>query len=595
MLELKGIKKEYRTGELVQMALDDVSLNFNDNEFVSILGPSGSGKTTLLNIIGGLDRYDDGDLVINGVSTKQYNDSDWDTYRNHSIGFVFQNYNLIPHQTILANVELALTIAGLSANERKKKARLALEKVGLGDQLHKKPNQMSGGQMQRVAIARALVNDPDILLADEPTGALDTETSLQIMELLKEVANGRLVIMVTHNPELAQEYSTRIVRLKDGKIVDDTNPCEENYQKKESKDVKKAKMSFATALSLSFNNLKTKKGRTLLTSIAGSIGIIGIALVLSLSTGVNSYIESLQMTTMTSYPITISATQFTKGDKMTKIANAISERTGAGAAEDESVNDIDDGLLYADYSQVGAEDTNSAYTSTNDLTSFKEYLDDPNSEINSYIGSNGIIYSYDVSFDVYSYDENGDLVSSNADVSDIADTLSGESEETSATMAALQGITVSSGAENFEELMPGKNGAVISSVVTESDDVLYGSWPENYDEVVVVLNEDNSLSAETLYQLGLMTAQDYSDAEEKIKNEENVNEATYDLSSLLEHTFFILPTCDHYVDNGDGTFTYKEVSTVDSSLINDATKLKVVGVVRPASDAENASIMSAIG
>ena len=595
MLELKGIKKEYRTGELVQMALDDVSLNFNDNEFVSILGPSGSGKTTLLNIIGGLDRYDDGDLVINGVSTKQYNDSDWDTYRNHSIGFVFQNYNLIPHQTILANVELALTIAGLSANERKKKARLALEKVGLGDQLHKKPNQMSGGQMQRVAIARALVNDPDILLADEPTGALDTETSLQIMELLKEVANDRLVIMVTHNPELAQEYSTRIVRLKDGKIVDDTNPCEENYQKKESKDVKKAKMSFATALSLSFNNLKTKKGRTLLTSIAGSIGIIGIALVLSLSTGVNSYIESLQMTTMTSYPITISATQFTKGDKMTKIANAISERTGAGAAEDESVNDIDDGLLYADYSQVGAEDTNSAYTSTNDLTSFKEYLDDPNSEINSYIGSNGIIYSYDVSFDVYSYDENGDLVSSNADVSDIADTLSGESEETSATMAALQGITVSSGAENFEELMPGKNGAVISSVVTESYDVLYGSWPENYDEVVVVLNEDNSLSAETLYQLGLMTAQDYSDAEEKIKNEENVNEATYDLSSLLEHTFYILPTCDHYVDNGDGTFTYKEVSTVDSSLINDATKLKVVGVVRPASDAENASIMSAIG
>ena len=311
MLQIKHICKEYRTGSLVQKALDDVSLNLRDNEFVAILGPSGSGKTTLLNIIGGLDRYDSGDLIINGISTKKYKDRDWDSYRNHTIGFVFQSYNLIPHQTVLANVELALTISGIGKAERRKRAKEALEKVGLGDQLHKKPNQMSGGQMQRVAIARALVNDPDILLADEPTGALDSDTSIQVMDLLREVAKDRLVVMVTHNPELAEEYATRIVNLRDGRIRSDTAPFdinEEQMDKPEHRNMGKASMSFLTALSLSFNNLKTKKARTLLTSFAGSIGIIGIALILSLSAGVNDYIKSIEEETMAEYPLQIQST-----------------------------------------------------------------------------------------------------------------------------------------------------------------------------------------------------------------------------------------------------------------------------------------------
>ena len=312
MLQIRDICKEYRTGSLVQKALDKVSLNLRDNEFVAILGPSGSGKTTLLNIIGGLDRYDSGDLVINGISTKKYRDRDWDSYRNHTIGFVFQSYNLIPHQTILANVELALTISGIGKSERRRRARQALAQVGLGEQVHKKPNQLSGGQMQRVAIARALVNDPDILLADEPTGALDSETSVQVMELLKEVASDRLVVMVTHNPELAQEYATRIVNLKDGKIISDSDEyvIREKMEPPEHRNMGKASMSFFTALSLSFNNLKTKKARTLLTAFAGSIGIIGIALILSLSTGVNAYIKDIEKETLSEYPLQIQSTGF---------------------------------------------------------------------------------------------------------------------------------------------------------------------------------------------------------------------------------------------------------------------------------------------
>ena len=313
MLRIKDIHKEYRTGTLVQKALDGVSLNLRDNEFVAILGPSGSGKTTLLNIIGGLDRYDSGDLIINGISTKKYKDRDWDSYRNHTIGFVFQSYNLIPHQTILANVELALTISGIGRAERKERAQEALEQVGLGEQIHKKPNQLSGGQMQRVAIARALVNDPDILLADEPTGALDSDTSVQVMELLKDVAKDRLVVMVTHNPELAYEYATRIVKLKDGKIISDSNELaidESVTEEPEHRNMGKASMSFLTALSLSFNNLRTKKARTLLTAFAGSIGIIGIALILSLSTGVNDYIEQVEEETLSEYPLQIQSTGF---------------------------------------------------------------------------------------------------------------------------------------------------------------------------------------------------------------------------------------------------------------------------------------------
>ena len=409
MLQLNKISKQYRTGDLVQQALDQVSLSLRDNEFVSILGPSGSGKTTLLNVIGGLDRYDSGDLVINGVSTKQYRDRDWDSYRNHTIGFVFQSYNLIPHQSVLANVELALTISGVSRGERRQRAKQALEEVGLGNQLHKLPSQMSGGQMQRVAIARALVNDPDILLADEPTGALDSETSIQIMELLKRVAKDRLVVMVTHNPELAQRYSTRIVKLRDGKIIDDSDPYTPAPAEKplEHRNLGKAKMSFGTSLALSFNNLRTKKGRTVLTAFAGSIGIIGIALILAFSHGVNGYITDIQRETMTSYPVTITA-------EAVDMSSIMGTMGSLQAGEAEGSAEERDGV-WADHSLLESSEALNASIKENNLTSFEEYLDDPNSEIQQYLGENGVVYTYDVRFSVYSRDEDGALVPSDAD------------------------------------------------------------------------------------------------------------------------------------------------------------------------------------
>lgn len=409
MLQLNKISKQYRTGDLVQQALDQVSLSLRDNEFVSILGPSGSGKTTLLNVIGGLDRYDSGDLIINGVSTKQYRDRDWDSYRNHTIGFVFQSYNLIPHQSVLANVELALTISGVSRGERRQRAKQALEEVGLGNQLHKRPSQMSGGQMQRVAIARALVNDPDILLADEPTGALDSETSIQIMELLKRVAKDRLVVMVTHNPELAQRYSTRIVKLRDGKIIDDSDPYTPAPAEKplEHRNLGKAKMSFGTSLALSFNNLRTKKGRTVLTAFAGSIGIIGIALILAFSHGVNGYITDIQRETMTSYPVTITA-------EAVDMSSIMGTMGSPQAGEAEGSAEERDGV-WADHSLLESSEALNASIKENNLTSFEEYLDDPNSEIQQYLGENGVVYTYDVRFSVYSRDEDGALVPSDAD------------------------------------------------------------------------------------------------------------------------------------------------------------------------------------
>lgn len=369
MLQIKNIHKQYKTGNLVQKALDGVSLNLRDNEFVAILGPSGSGKTTLLNIIGGLDRYDQGDLIINGISTKKYKDRDWDSYRNHTIGFVFQSYNLIPHQTVLANVELALTISGISKTERRNRAKKALEQVGLGNQGHKKPNQMSGGQMQRVAIARALVNNPDILLADEPTGALDSDTSVQVMDLLKEVAKDRLVVMVTHNPELAQDYATRIVELKDGTIRSDSNPyliSEDELAKPQHKNMGKSSMSFLTALSLSFNNLRTKKARTFLTSFAGSIGIIGIALILSLSNGVNTYIQSIEEETLSEYPLQIQSTGF----DMTSMMVDVQDNQSA----DNEKGDIQVLQMITNmFSKIGS----------NDLASFKQYLDSGKLRLNN--------------------------------------------------------------------------------------------------------------------------------------------------------------------------------------------------------------------
>lgn len=600
MLQIKNISKQYKTGDLVQNALSGVSLNLRDNEFVSILGPSGSGKTTLLNIIGGLDRYDSGDLIINGISTKKYKDRDWDSYRNHTIGFVFQSYNLIPHQSVLSNVELALTISGVSRSERRKRAREALTQVGLGDQLHKKPNQMSGGQMQRVAIARALVNNPDILLADEPTGALDTETSIQIMELLQEVAKDRLVVMVTHNPELAEQYSTRIVKLRDGKITDDSDPYHpktETQAKPEHKNMGRAKMSFPTSLSLSFNNLRTKKGRTLLTSFAGSIGIIGIALILALSSGVNGYISDIQKDTMTSYPITISS-ETVDMSAMMGMGGGMMGGSMMGGDTDTEANP-DDGV-YADYSDIESSEAVASSVIENNLTAFKQYLDDSESEIQPYLGENGVVYTYNVNFEVYSYDAEEKLVNSNADTEDV--TGSDSSDDFSSMAGGMDGMsmmggtsTSSSSAENFSELMVGTNGDTVSQVLTDSYDVLYGSWPEDYNEVVLVLDENNSIAAGTLYQLGLITADEYIEITEQIANGEETEERSWDYEEICGHTFYLVPASNRYEENEDGTFSYLEDDSLSSEqLLENSIELKITGVIRPVEDAANASVSTSV-
>ena len=596
MLQIKGISKQYRTGELVQQALNDVSLNLRDNEFVSILGPSGSGKTTLLNVIGGLDRYDTGELVINGISTREYKDRDWDAYRNHTIGFVFQSYNLIPHQTILANVELALTIGGISRNDRRERARKALEEVGLGDQLHKKPNQMSGGQMQRVAIARALVNDPEVLLADEPTGALDSETSIQVMELLKKVAENRLVVMVTHNSELAEQYSTRIVKLRDGRVRDDSDPflLEETPEGAEHKSMGKAKMSFVTSLSLSFNNLWTKKGRTILTAFAGSIGIIGIALILALAEGVNDYISDIQKSTMTSYPITINSQSVDMSGIM---------GTRGGRRENEASAEENRTRVYADYSAIESSEEMASNIKENNLTAFKEYLDNPESEIHQYLGENGVVYSYGAHFGIYSYDADGNLVASDADIDQVsASTLSSEDSAAGggpmANMERMNQVMSGSsdaGAENFSELMPGTDGKAVSTILFDSYDLLYGSWPENYNEVVLVLNENNSIPAGTLYQLGLITGEEYKEITEQIKNGEDAEEHIWDYEEICGHTFYMVLPCDQYKENKDGTFTYigDDVMQIES-LLENSVNLKITGIIRPAADAESASIPTSV-
>lgn len=595
MLKLQNIVKTYVTGDLTQDALKGVSISFRENEFVSILGQSGSGKTTMLNIIGGLDRYTSGDLVINGVSTKKYKDADWDYYRNNSIGFVFQSYNLIPHQTVLANVEMALTLSGVSKKERRSRAIDVLKKVGLSDHLHKKPAQMSGGQMQRVAIARALINNPDILLADEPTGALDSETSVQIMELLKEIAKDKLVIMVTHNPELAEKYSTRIVNLLDGEIVSDSDPYEDkSIESSERKKHKKISMSFLTALSLSFNNLRTKKGRTILTSFAGSIGIIGIALILALSTGMSSYITDIQKDTMTSYPLTISSETIDFTSAMEKDQKLANERFESSSENKDRTE------VYADYTNLEMSEMITSSMVENNLTEFKKYLDDPKSDIQQYIGENGIIYNYDVNFSVYSHDANGNLIDSNADTNDASSETSMGSmiDFRNQMISTAMGSTSSksTGAENFSELMAGTNGNAVSSVITDSYDVLYGSWPMEYDEVVLILNKNNSISAETLYQLGIITSEQYNDAAQKIKNGEEADEISFDYEELLKHELYLVLACDHYIDNGDGTFTYIDSSSLDEeALLKNAVPLKITGIIRPDQDADNASITTAVG
>ena len=567
MLQIRDICKEYRTGSLVQKALDKVSLNLRDNEFVAILGPSGSGKTTLLNIIGGLDRYDTGDLIINGISTKKYKDRDWDSYRNHTIGFVFQSYNLIPHQTLLANVELALTISGIGKAERRQRAQEALKQVGLGEQMHKKPNQLSGGQMQRVAIARALVNDPDILLADEPTGALDSETSIQVMELLKEVAKDRLVVMVTHNPELAYEYANRIVNLKDGKIISDSNEytaSDEEMKEPEHRNMGKASMSFLTALSLSFNNLKTKKARTLLTSFAGSIGIIGIALILALSTGVNDYIGQVEEETLSEYPLQIQSTGFDFSSIMVSDAGSGAQD---GQGEVHVVEMVTDMFSTMD---------------SNDLKSLKAYFDSGDSGIDEY--TNAVEYSYNI--EPLIYKENGDEIRQVHPDRSFDSMGLGSSSNSNSMMSAMMSTNVFYEMPENEQLYEGQY------------DVKAGRWPENYNECVLVLTSGGGMSDFMLYTLGLRDPLELDEMVDQFINEENItvpeDMGTYTYDDIVGTTFRLVNSADCY--QYDGQYNVWTDKSGDSeymkNLVKNGEELTIVGVVQPSEDA-NASALSA--
>ena len=578
MLQIKEIRKQYQTGDFVQTALDGVSLNLRDNEFVAILGPSGSGKTTLLNIIGGLDRYDSGDLIIVGTSTKQYKDRDWDSYRNHSVGFVFQSYNLIPHQSVLSNVELALTISGISKAERKERAIASLKDVGLGDHLHKKPNQLSGGQMQRVAIARALVNNPNILLADEPTGALDTETSVQIMELLKEVAKDRLVVMVTHNPELAHEYANRIVNLKDGHILDDSNPFELDASASEEavhRNLGKASMSFFTSLALSFNNLKTKKARTFLTAFAGSIGIIGISLILSLSNGVNNYIEDIQKETMLSYPMTIEAQSID--------LNSLLQVDGEAPSDPNREIDPTRNAVYSNSFVLERVSSVTTSIKENNLTAFKQYLDDPESEIHQYIGENGIQFTYDIAFDTFSFDSEETLINNDGSSFEEAATSSSSMIPVSAFP-----MSASTSTNHFQEMLPGADEASVSQAILDSYNLEAGVWPANYDEVILLLNVHKEIETSALYELGLLPASDYKEILAAIDAGETIEleEKTLSYDEVMNTEFYLIPASDYFVENEEGLFD--DVSgdpTAVEGLLEEALRLNVVGVASAKEDA----------
>lgn len=575
MLRIKNISKTYKTGDLVQKALDGVSLNLRDNEFVAVLGPSGSGKTTLLNVIGGLDRYDSGDLIINGISTKRYKNRDWDSYRNHTVGFVFQSYNLIPHQTVLSNVELALTISGISKKERRKRAKQALIDVGLGDQINKKPNQLSGGQMQRVAIARALVNDPEILLADEPTGALDTNTSIQVMELLKNVAKDHLVVMVTHNPELAEKYATRTVMLRDGRITGDTQPCEIEEDGDKAlvhKNMGKASMSFATALSLSFKNLLTKKARTVLTAAAGSIGIIGIALIMSMSNGVNTYITDIQKSTMTSYPITIDAQTI----DLSSVINS-----NSAEADDGGEHELD--AVYSNGRMLQAASAFTSSVTTNNLTDFKKYLDDENSEIHNYTGTSGIVYIYDLDFGVYTYDPEGKLINTNESLT------AGAGMYTQMPTSGLMPTT-------YAQLLPSADDD-ISEAVKNSYKLEAGEWPSSYDETVLVLNEHNEISYSTLYRLGLIPASEYNDIVAKITKGEKVDvpQHRFSYEDILNKEYLLVTASDRYVKDKDVYKEIKDSSEAFKQILDKAQKLKISGIVKPAEGTTGITLTMTVG
>ncbi len=611
MLELKNIQKEYPAGGETVEALKGVSLQFRRSEFVSVLGPSGCGKTTMLNIIGGLDRYTKGDLIINGRSTKDFNSRDWDTYRNHSVGFVFQSYNLIPHQTVLQNVELALTLSGVSKAERRQRAKKALEEVGLGSQLKKKPGEMSGGQMQRVAIARAIVNNPDIILADEPTGALDTETSLQVMEILKEISKDRLIVMVTHNPELAERYSTRIVRMLDGRITGDSAPLSEEEVERERRMEreqaekktadKKPSMSLATSFGLSLKNLFTKKSRTALTSFAGSIGIIGIALIYAVSEGTTSYIDTLQEETLSSYPLTLQAQTMDLGALMESFI---------GAAQSQEAHEND--AVYQKpmvYDLVNA--LSSAGTTENDLKSFKSYLEEkraePGGEGSLHDAISGVQYTYNLDLLVYTENVDGEILRSDSQelMQDLLleyfgldmSSMMGVYEDYGLTDMSF--LSPGSSMNLWQEMLPGEDGKLVNPLLEKQYDVVYGSWPTEYNEIVLVLDENNEIDDMALYALGLKSKEEMDALMEAAvnKTEVEVKAQTWSYEEICGMEFRTILGSDCYIlDEHTGLYTdLRETSAGLKYLYDNGTPLKVSGIIRPNPDASAAMLSGSIG
>lgn len=570
MLTLKDITKIYKTGDFEQKALDKVNISFRENEFVSILGRSGGGKTTLLNIIGGLDKYTSGDLLIDGKSTKNFRDSDWDYYRNVSVGFIFQSYNLISHQTILSNVELALTLSGVKKEDRKKRAIEALDKVGLKDHIYKKPAELSGGQMQRVAIARALVNNPEIVLADEPTGALDTNTSKQIMDLLKEIAKDRLVIMVTHNPELAEKYSTRIVKIRDGQILDDSDPYDVN-ENVENFKTNKLSLRLSQALNLSFNNLLTKKARTILTAFAGSIGIIGIALVISISNGANDFIEESQKNALKSYPIQIQKESLNLENLMTP------------PNKDDKTNNTNK-VMTNNMILERRSELQTSY-SENNLTPFKKYIEDNKDKLENEIGGNFITYSYDTNFDIFTKDPNGQLI--NTDGSDFEE----QEDNFMQNLLKPQGSN-----KNFSEIISDENGNV-SKMITDDYELIEGTWPKEATDLVLFTDYNNEVITSKLYEIGLLPSKDYKEILNKLDNNEKIDLKDLDIEpkNIIGHEYKILTPSDYYQKDGDNFIDISNDEAKKNDLIKNSITGKIVGIARQKTNDDNQIVDSPLG
>ncbi|MBR6562335.1 MAG: ABC transporter ATP-binding protein/permease [Clostridia bacterium] len=610
MLELRDIMKSYVVGDTVTEALKGISVSFRESEFVAILGQSGCGKTTLLNVIGGLDKYDSGDLLINGRSTKEYKDADWDKYRNHSIGFVFQSYNLIPHQTVLANVELALSLCGVSKTERRRRAKEALESVGLGDQLYKKPAEMSGGQMQRVAIARALVNNPDIILADEPTGALDSETSVQVMEILKEVSKDRLVVMVTHNPELADTYATRTIRMLDGVILSDSLPLteeeardEDSRNKAKSEAERKAKkpsMSLKTSFGLSLKNLITKKGRTILTSFAGSIGIIGIALIFAVSHGMTAYIDALQEDTLSSYPLTLEAQHLDMGSLLTAFIDQAESN-----AEHENDAVYQKAMFYNLVNSLNAMETNE-----NDLKAFKKYLEaertNPDSTSGLYEAINGVQYTYDIDLMVYTENVDGNIIRSDSQalmqdllIEYFGLDLSSYLDMSESMLGGSSSMMMMGGTRLWQEMLPGDDGDPINPLLEKQYDVIYGSWPNSYDEIVLVVDENNEIDDMTLYALGLISKEDIDALAHAAFNKESIelNSKSWSYEEICGMEFRTILSADSYAydKTTDSYVDMRETQAGLKLLYANGLSLKVTGIIRPSEEAVSTMLMAGIG